>query len=340
MATPRRPYVTIPLGEFQAALRSGLSSDAVALFALVWTHPDKRSIPGLLGLGPAGLAESLENVWSPAKTGRLLRELQHGKRVLLDGSARLIYCLGGVESDPPRTENSVRGMANQLRGLPSASPVVRVIRGAIEASLSDQGGKSSAWLPLWRSLVGPESEPEPGPYPSPDSGSDVGRGPGPLPIPPSASAAADPDPIPGPPPQPELAPYVRAWNRLPRPFAAAAAQDFQQAAKAINPGTFSKLVRELAMSGWLNPTKSGLQFVPTLRRLVQDEEYLDRILSGEFVDRDGADPDEWKCPDCAMRHEPIAECPPVPLCGRRHDHEYCTQCRELEYAALRRETTA
>src|SRR5262249_34104390 len=49
------------------------------------------------------------------------------------------------------------------------SPVTRAIRHAIEASLTNDD-KTSAWLPTWQAIVGPEPIPESKPEPRPESG--------------------------------------------------------------------------------------------------------------------------------------------------------------------------
>lgn len=204
MATPRRPYVTIALGTFD---RSDAVSDAAQLLlARLFTHRDKRSVPGLLRLGLAGLSESL-NV-PKAKTQRELLELERAGRVLVDARERLIYVVGAIDGDGPRTENAVRGMAAQVSELPAHSPVTRAVRRAISAALAPgENERASAWLATWNQLVGPDHGPEPspdlGPESRPDSGPDQGPESGPhargrVPIPRSEDrdprSAAAPEP--------------------------------------------------------------------------------------------------------------------------------------------------
>jgi hypothetical protein len=171
MATPRRPYVSIRLGTFDDAIAAGVSSGGVLLLARLLTHRDKRSVPGLLRSGLAGLSESLGQ--SKTATRRGLIELERAHLVRLDAPARVLYVEGAIDADPPRTENSVRGMAAQVRELPATSPVTLAVRRAIEAALSE-GDKASAWLATWRELAGPDSGPDPSPESGPDPGPDSG----------------------------------------------------------------------------------------------------------------------------------------------------------------------
>ena len=111
MATPRRPYVMVPLGTVENAIAAGASPSSALLLLRIWTHRDKRSIPGLLRSGPAGLSETL-NV-PVAQVQRQLAELEcvgrHPVRSRCcasesSASARSIAIFS-------RTENAVRGMA-------------------------------------------------------------------------------------------------------------------------------------------------------------------------------------------------------------------------------------
>jgi hypothetical protein len=179
VATPRRPYSTIRNGEFEEALAAGVSTDGTLLFARLRTHPLKRSIPGLLHLGPAGLSESLNLKLS--LTQRWLSELEGHGLAIVDRRERLIYCVGAIDIDGPRTENSLRGMAMQFRELPPRSLVTRAVRTAIEATLSTgEKTKAAEWQSIWTEIIGPEPSPEPGLESGPESG----------PLPRSASAAA------------------------------------------------------------------------------------------------------------------------------------------------------
>jgi hypothetical protein len=334
MATARRPYSTIRNGEFQEVLAAGVSKDAALLYALSRTHPLKRSIPGLLHLGPAGLAETLKLKLSP--TQRSLNELESHGFAIVDAAECLIYFPGAIEIDGPRTENSLRGMGIQCREMAPRSRVTRAVRTALEATLSI-GEKPIEWLRLFSDLVGPAPDPGPGPDANPDAG--------PLPrsasaSDPAAAAAAEPNAaVPSP-----ADPFRRAWDRLPKPpFAAAANVDVYTISKRLSLEEFGKLVRALGVSKFLQG-EGDLKTVPTLARLSNDIAYARRIISGEFWSRTVT---TWRCAECGADHDPIGDCPPVcrdcqtphapeRKCRHRKDREDCEageQARESGAAA-------
>jgi hypothetical protein len=324
MATPRRSYVSLPLGIFEETVAAGVSEAAAALLLRIWTHREKRSVPGLLRLGRAALAESFHHR-SPKRVSQQLEELVRARRLLVDPDEILLFCVGAVTIDGPRTENSVRGMASQIRELPKSSPVVLAVIDEIEQSLK---ASSSSWLGLWRELVYPEPVPEP----RPESGTESG----PL-LPPSSgtvlrvSAAAS------------AAGYRRAWGRLPRPFAAAADADVMEAIQKIDEDSFNQLIRELSYSKWLNP-RSDLKIPPTLNRLLKSYDYRRRVLAGEFCDAaQGVFEQRWRCPDCLAydAHQPTDECcAPCRGCGLVHSPEdYCRKLREIQIAEAERSDT-
>jgi hypothetical protein len=69
---------------------------------------DKIMLPGVLTLGVAGLGERFNA--SPAKVKRLVRELQDSGLTIVsfDATARLLYCRGAIEEDPPGNEQSTK----------------------------------------------------------------------------------------------------------------------------------------------------------------------------------------------------------------------------------------
>ena len=100
MATPRPPYVMIPLGTVENAIAAGASPASALLLLRIWTHRDQRSIPGLLRSGPAGLSETL-NVPVAQVQGQLA-ELERVGCILFDCAACLILCVGAIDCE--RTE--------------------------------------------------------------------------------------------------------------------------------------------------------------------------------------------------------------------------------------------
>ena len=186
MATPRRPYARIRLGAFDDALAAGVSPASVLLLARLLTHREKRSIPGLIRLGIAGLGESLR--LKSTATRRAIAELEAAGLVLVDQAERLIFVVGAIDADGPKTENAVKGMASQFNQLSKLSPVTIAARAEIESTLS--GDHESVLLSKWlqstenNTQTLPESGitngPEPGPVRGPGAGLGTGSESGPL----------------------------------------------------------------------------------------------------------------------------------------------------------------
>lgn len=323
MSTPRRPYVRVPLDIFEDALERGASDRAVFFLGRLLTHRDKRSAPGLLARGPAGVAETLKGSISVASVQRWLRELEATGLVMTDFKCRppLVYVLGAVQADPPTTENSARGMALQLRELPAASPVVQTVKREIEEALA-----GSQHLSTWHQVLGsppPESSPEHGP----ESGPDLD----PLRDPPSVSSSACSDTTTAAATAGDA--VARAWSRLPRPpFAAAADEDLRKARKELSDEELDRVVIELAASGWAT---GRMHTPPTLRQLLQRPEYRARIIRGEFAATSSGTAVRavgWQCRDCGVNHRPTAACsPPCRGCQKHHAAGvFCRKLAELE----------
>lgn len=121
--------------------------------------------------------------------------------------------------------------------------------------------------------------------------------------------------------------YQLAWSRLPKPFAAAAASDLSAAGKRFSVEAFDGLVKALACSKWVTG-EGGLKVTPTLRVLLIQRGYADRIIRGEFADLHS----RWRCPDCDTDHAPTGDCPPpCRACQRPHAHGFvCTRAMEME----------
>jgi hypothetical protein len=307
VSTPRRPYSRLLQGCIDDALKLGASKVAALLLALVLTHRAKRSIPGLVCFGPSGLAESLSGL-THAEVKRALAELAKHRLILSDFDARppLLYVVGAVKADPPTTENSTRGMAIQYAELP-ASAVKRHVHQEITDALRD-----SQWLSKWMEWTTPDANPGPDP--------ESGHGPGPL---------RDPIPIPRSETDPAAAArFQSAWDRclVRPPFAAAAAGDFLDATKIWTNEVANSLLMQLGCSKW---TTGKLDIAPTLRRLVSDPAYAQRIINGEFA---GKALHLWLCPTCMYQHPPLDDCPAPQKCGRRHPaRDWCAKCRDLDY---------
>ncbi len=317
MATPRKPYVRMLLGSAEEDLGRGISAGAVFMKMRVHGHRDKRSIPGLLRMGPAALAESLVG-GSLNTVKRQLTELEQAGAMLVDYGERLIYVVGAIEADPPVTVNAVRGMARQLRELPRTSNVVAHIKSAIEAAIAGSEHQQ-AWFSELREVP---AYPEPGPEPTPEMDPEPGPKSGPL------RRSADPqpvDPLSGDPAT--AAAYLRAWGRLPHPFAAAAPEDIQAAVQAFDAASFDVLVRQLATSAWVI---GRMHVPPTLRALLDRPHYARNVIAGKYA----ATELRWRCPECEGDHSALSACAsPCRGCGRRHSPgEYCRKLREIELA--------
>lgn len=169
MATPRRPFVRLPLGIIDDALAKGLSIAAALLLALIVTHRARRSIPGS--------ADDVRPFWFGRVGGRHeARRCQEGAgrprggavgRHRLYRSAAAHLRARQHRGCSPVKENSVKSMAKQLTEMP-ISRVTDEVRQAVTASL-----QSSEWLRIWCDLTA-GSATESGPGTNPESGRDSG----------------------------------------------------------------------------------------------------------------------------------------------------------------------
>lgn len=308
MATPRQPYKKVPHGWIEDMLAAGVSQGDALLMGRMMTHRSLRAVPGLLLMGPAGLAESLTGV-TASGAERSLKRLERAGLVMLDRASRppMIYIIGAAKADPPGHANSVAAMAKALSVIQN-SHLRAVIVAEIESELQQirptATSKGETLFETWRKLTRPDSATAQGPE-SPTSHA-LNQGPesGPLRTPLSG------DPLTSDP----AAAYRRAWDRLPRPpFAAAFEDDLEKAQTEIAIEAFDDLTEALATSKWIDGV---LQVPPTLRRLVSDGAYRDRIIAGEFR----APAIKWRCRDCGHTHRAHDVCPPkCEHCRQRHD---------------------
>lgn len=136
MATTKGPrYARLPLGLTERVL--GLvSAHAALVYVRLRLSQEKRSVPGLLRVGEGGLADLLG--LTPTALRKALVELERAELVLVDRPSRLVYCVGAVEEDGPRTVQTVKAFAAQLRELPAASPVTVAVVAAVHRALVSQ----------------------------------------------------------------------------------------------------------------------------------------------------------------------------------------------------------
>ena len=265
MTSPR--YARLSLGLPELLLSTGVPPLAVLLDLRIRLHMAKRSIPGLLAFGEAGLSESLNVALAP--TRRLLRTLEP-RFVLFDRPNRLLYIMGAIEQDGPTTRQAVIAFARQWRELPTQSPVTREVARAITAGLADN--KYSELRNVWLTGSGAgtlsDARHQSGVQSSSDSGLDSGLDSTPesgsLPI----SGIRDPDTeaAAAPAAAPTIDRFRLAWSRLPRPpFAAAAAADVEHAVDQIPITDFDALVEATRLievgqpGGWLERRSNAAQ---------------------------------------------------------------------------------
>ena len=309
MIKPR--YGRAALGFLDRLMRSGISPSAALTCARLRFLPAKRTIPGLLNLGEAGLAEALDIEASAFR--KQARELEAAGAMIFDRRERLAYMVGSIEDDPPTSKNSVIAFGRQASELPDSSVRTEVFRAVAEvlkghpefeahfADASQVAGQETI-QPLRQRVRQDLSQ---------DASQELLRSRYPDPIPLSAAAAA----------------IQRAWARLPQPFAAAAAEDLEKAGREIPPAECDALITALAESKFASG-EGGLNVVPTLRSLLAKPEYRARIVRGEFRSATA----KWRCTDCEGTHVPTADCPPKCRgCHRHHPPtDYCLRLKRLE----------
>lgn len=204
MSTPRKNYVRHAQGFLAAALAGGSTRSAVLLEALIIEHPSRRALPGVVQLGPAGLAESLPG-FKLNEVRRDLNALRSAGRIVMDDDAfpPTIFVVGTASNDPPTSPNACEAMARQLCDLPASvgRHVWREITKALEVVPVTKGKPvESPLFERWMALTGELGFSDPvnqGPSLGESHGLSVGvsQGPPPNPIPtprpiPTAEAAA------------------------------------------------------------------------------------------------------------------------------------------------------
>jgi hypothetical protein len=299
-----------------------LDPHALQAYVGLTTNPARRTIPGLVhGLGRAGFAES---VFLPERTSnRACERLAAAGKVIFDWDARAIYALGAVLLDPFVNPPSVKAGARQFFEL-EPSKVKAAVQAEIEASLQRQKRDpkketQKLLIEVWREELAELEGRSDG---ASDTGLDAG----------SEAVSSDPDPnlrsliadsaaaaasVPA---------FQRAWGRLPRTFAAAAADDLIKAIQTWPAEEFGALVVALFESAWVS---GDMRIPPTLRRLVSEPAFATRVIAGEFRARSGH---RWQCPDCRYPHSPVDACPPkCRACHEPHSPGYqCSRLKELE----------
>jgi hypothetical protein len=82
MSPRKQRFVRLPVGINDRLRSRGVSGATALTYFDIRTHPAKRTIPALLNLGAAGLAESIDQ--PAAKTTQQLAELVSGGLLIFD----------------------------------------------------------------------------------------------------------------------------------------------------------------------------------------------------------------------------------------------------------------
>lgn len=314
--SPSKPrYVRISVGALERIAESGVKLDSLLTLARIRTHPGKRSIPGLLAFGPVGLADALRV--PPAAIRKHLRDLQD--YVIVDESHRLLYVRDSIAEDPPSSRQAVIGMARQWAELPAASAITTVINREVRTALAALTFGQDRATDIWQDETSPTASPEHRATGSPEhravTSAQLLRSPSPRSDTETDPAAASET-------------LARGWLRLPSPpFAAAADFDLQEGEELWSEQRKGEVIAALFNSKW----RTGqLNIPPTLGRLIRDTAYTDRIIRGEFI---AADAKGFVCPDCKVKHQPCAVCPPPCRgCNRHHGPEtYCHGLKQIQW---------
>jgi hypothetical protein len=195
MSGPRtraRRYFKCELGAYEQ-LPAGVSrgTSGAELYLALWTLLGRRALPGVLHVGELALTEALGTTWTPTLVKRRLDDLVRAGVLRWDREARLIYLVGAIPTDPPRTQNSVVSMARDFNELPT-SPIKREIWLAVDGAF--QGDKAAELRTMWRSLTAAFSSPSDGPSNAPSNGASDAPSSGPYPLPLPVPLPVNPDP--------------------------------------------------------------------------------------------------------------------------------------------------
>lgn len=93
--------------------------NAQSLFLYLLTRPDNTSLPGLFGVGEAGLAEEL--AWPIASFRRTFAELERSKMARADWTSRLVWIPNAIKHNPPVNGFVVKGWKPYIALLPECS---------------------------------------------------------------------------------------------------------------------------------------------------------------------------------------------------------------------------
>jgi hypothetical protein len=158
MTAARRRFSRLAVGMLDDLPDSvSRGSSARELLIEILLTPARRTIPGLLQMGEAALAERIR--WRPAVVRKRLLELEAARLLVFDRDARALYVRGAIDCDGPTTRQATIAMARELRELrPSA--LREELAAAIVATLSD--GEHDQLIEVWRAeYMGTDPKPDP-----------------------------------------------------------------------------------------------------------------------------------------------------------------------------------
>ena len=168
--TPTRArYARLPLGlldRLPAGLSRAAGADALLMHLALSTH--RRSIPGVLRIGPGALADELAD-WPPESVPRCLIELEDAGLIRFDRRARLLHVVGLAAADPPRSPSAVTAWARDFLELPPGD-VRDGIYAEIDAALTQQG-RADEWRRQTESQSDSQSQSQSQPQNQSQSGS-------------------------------------------------------------------------------------------------------------------------------------------------------------------------
>ena len=155
-----------------------LSDDGKILFLFLLTCPDSGTMPGLLRMGKAGLAESLD--WAPSRLAKALPEVfaeafqkafQEGlpkafpkALAIADWEARLVYLPNALKYNLPQSPNVVLSWSDQWDALPECELKNDAYMAYFEA-MKDLGEAFAK--AFQKALPKPSGKPLPKPLPKP-----------------------------------------------------------------------------------------------------------------------------------------------------------------------------
>jgi hypothetical protein len=93
--------------------------NAQSLFFYLLSGPEGTSVPGLIGVGEAALAEALE--WPLASLRRCFTEIEQASMVKADWKARVVWVRNALRHNPPSNASVIKGWKPHLALVPECA---------------------------------------------------------------------------------------------------------------------------------------------------------------------------------------------------------------------------